>query len=90
MFLTNPPWTREIMHQLIEHLPELLPTWMLLDASWAHTGQAVRYLDKCKQIVSAGRVRWIKGTSNDGVDDSAWYLFDCTHSGGPRFTGLCI
>lgn len=88
MFVTNPPWTREILHQLIECLPQLLPTWMLIDASWAHTGQAVQYLEKCKHIVSVGRVRWIKGTANDGVDDSAWYLFEASHQGGPRFTGL--
>lgn len=88
MFVTNPPWSREVMHDLIGHLSSLLPLWCLMSADWAHTKQATQYLDRCKHIVSAGRVRWIKNTTDVGVDNTAWYLFDHRHTGGPRFTGL--
>ena len=88
MFVTNPPWSRELLHELIEHLSSILPTWLLLDADWMHTKQATEYLDRCLHIVSAGRVRWIKKTTDVGVDNTAWYLFDQRHTGGPRFTGL--
>lgn len=89
MFVTNPPWTRPILHELIEFLPTLLPTWLLLDADWMHTQQAADYLDRCSHIVSAGRVRWIKNSADDGVDNVAWYFFPHRgHTGGPKFTGL--
>lgn len=88
MFITNPPWTRGTMHALIEHLPKLLPTWLLFDADWMHTGQAEPYLDRCSHIVSVGRVKWMAGTKKVGFDNSAWYFFPVHHQGGPRFTGL--
>jgi hypothetical protein len=88
MFVTNPPWSRDFLHELIVHLAAIFPTWLLLDADWMHTRQASEYLDQCKHIVSAGRVRWIPGTTDVGVDNTAWYLFDQRHAGGPRFTGL--
>lgn len=89
MFVTNPPWSRDVLHQMIDALPALLPTWLLLDADYMHTQQARKRLEKCSLIVSAGRVRWIKGSKNDGVDNCAWYLFPHReHIGGPRFVGL--
>lgn len=89
MFITNPPWSRPILHALIEHLPKLLPTWLLLDADWMHTQQAAEHIDRCSQIVSAGRVRWIEDSDGDGVDNCAWFFFPHRHhTGGPKFTGL--
>lgn len=90
MFLTNPPWTREILHAMIELLPTLLPTWLLFDADWMHTRQAAPYLDRCAHIVSAGRICWFKkSASQSGLENSAWYFFPHrSHTGGPRFTGL--
>ena len=38
--ITNPPYTRDLMHQLIAHFQRILPTWLLLDADWASTRQA--------------------------------------------------
>ena len=40
--ITNPPYTRELMHRLIEHFQRIAPTWLLLDSDWAWTRQAVR------------------------------------------------
>lgn len=75
-FITNPPWTREVMHPLIEHLSSQLPTWLLFDADWAHTLKARPYLKYCHKIVSIGRLKWMPGTSMSGKDNCAWYLFD--------------
>jgi hypothetical protein len=89
MFLSNPPWSRPILHSLVEHLPTLLPTWLLFDADWIHTSQASRYIDGCAKIVSVGRVRWIPGTSMMGKDNSAWHFFPgAGYSDGPRFFGM--
>lgn len=74
-FVTNPPWSRFLLHDIIENLRKQKPTWLLFDADWMHTQQAIPYIQYCKIIVSVGRVRWIEGTETDGKTDCAWYLF---------------
>lgn len=74
--ITNPPWTRSIMHSLIEHFVELAPTWFLADANWMFTKQAGPYLKWCSKIVTIGRVKWIEDSKMTGKDDSVWYLFE--------------
>jgi len=76
MFISNPPWSRDILHPLIEHLSNLAPTWLLFDADWAHTKQATPYRTRCSKIVSVGRVRWVEGSQHCGKDNCAWYLFE--------------
>ena len=87
-FITNPPWTREILHPLINHLSRMAPTWLLFDADWMHTKQARPYLPYCHKIVSVGRVKWIKDSPHTGKDNAAWYLFqqNCNNN-GPVFYG---
>lgn len=88
MFVTNPPWTRATLHPMIEHLAGLLPTWLLLDASWAHTAQAAPYLKMCEKVVSVGRVKWFSGSDHMSLDDSAWYLFSSNKTGRTEFHGF--
>lgn len=77
-WITNPPWTREIMHPMIRHLVDQTPGWFLFDADWVHTVQAVPMLPLLRKIVAVGRVRWIEGTDMAGKDNVAWHLFDGT------------
>lgn len=75
VIITNPPWTRSLLHPMIERFASLRPTWLLFDADWMHTRQAVPYLTLCHKIVSVGRISWMQnGTS--GKDNCAWYFFD--------------
>lgn len=74
-FITNPPWTRDLLHPIIVNLSNQLPTWLLFDAGWMHTLQARPYLERLYTIVSVGRVRWIEGSKMDGKDDCCWYFF---------------
>ncbi len=85
--ITNPPWTRYLLHPLISHLMRIAPTWLLFDASWPHTRQAAAYLRYCSHIVSVGRVKWIPDSPYSGKDDAAWYRFDERHVDGPHFYG---
>jgi hypothetical protein len=85
--ITNPPWKRPILHLMIARFMQIAPTWLLLDASWAHTKQSGPFIDQCSHIVSVGRLRWEPGTTMTGKDDSAWYRFHSQHVGGPRFIG---
>lgn len=85
--ITNPPWTRELLHPLINHFLQPKPTWLLFDADWMHTRQAGPYLSFCSHIVSVGRVKWIQDSPFTGKDNAAWYRFDRRHQTGPRFFG---
>jgi hypothetical protein len=74
--ITNPPWEREALHQIIMRCALFRPTWLLFDADWAHTQQAIPYLEMCSMIIAVGRVKWIEGTKHAGKDNACWYLFD--------------
>jgi hypothetical protein len=86
--ITNPPWTRQILHPMIDRFAGIAPTWLLFDADWMHTKQARPYLDYCRRIVAVGRVKWIPDSKHVGKDNAAWYLFDKNAVGGTFFFGL--
>lgn len=85
-FITNPPWDRRTLHPLILHLSSQHPTWLLFDADWAHTVQAIPYLPRLRKIVAVGRVKWIADSPFTGKDNCAWHLFD-EGSGPIEFVG---
>ena len=86
-FVTNPPWTRGLLHPLIIHLSNLAPTWLLFDADWMHTKQAEEYLSRCEKIISVGRLKWIADSDHAGKDNCAWYLFGNQPEVGTVFIG---
>lgn len=92
VLITNPPWTREIMHKLIAHWLEIAGgrrVWCLFDADWMHNKQAVEsgLLDKCMYVQTVGRVKWFPRSKYAGKDNVAWYCFSAFHHGGPIFKG---
>jgi hypothetical protein len=80
--ITNPPYTRAVMHALIEHFQRIAQSWLLLDSDWANTKQAAPYMPRCSDIVPIGRVKWIEGSKYNGKDNHAWYRFDASYRGG--------
>jgi hypothetical protein len=87
MIITNPPWDRTPLHQIIERGMALCPTWLLFDADWMHTRQASPYLPFCAKIVSVGRVKWIEDSDMAGKDNCCWYLFNGEFKGATKFFG---
>jgi hypothetical protein len=83
--ITNPPWSRDVLHRLITHFQDIAPTWLLLDADWKQTRQAAPYLPCCSDIVAIGRVKWIEGSKHTGKDNACWFKFDARHTAGPVF-----
>jgi len=83
--ITNPPYTRPLMHALIGHFARILPTWLLLDGDWKHTKQAAPFMPMCTDIVSVGRLRWFEGTTMCGKQNFAWHRFNARHSAAPIF-----
>lgn len=88
MIITNPPWSRPILHELIQYLPSLRPTWLLFDADWMHTRQSSTLIKTCSKIVSIGRLKWIEDSPYVGKDNSCWYFFPGGgYETGPQFYG---
>ena len=56
--ITNPPYTRPLMHALISHFARILPTWLLLETDWASTKQAAPFMPcaptSCQWVACAG------------------------------------
>jgi len=85
--ITNPPWTRVLLHPMIEYFIEHAPeVWLLFDADWCYTKQeklakrtgcktTPELLENCHSIVSVGRLKWIKDSLHDAKDNCAWYGF---------------
>jgi hypothetical protein len=83
--ITNPPYTRDLMHKLIAHFHCIAPTWLLLGSDWAQTKQAAAFMASCSDMVTIGRVKWIEGSKHTGKDNFAWFRFDAMHVSGPAF-----
>lgn len=78
VFVSNPPWSRHLLHPIIKALAYQAPTWLLYDSDWLFTGQADPYLPYLRKVVTVGRLKWIPGSPDDGKDNVCWYLFDAT------------
>jgi hypothetical protein len=83
--ITNPPWSRDLLHQMIVHFQSLKPTWLLFDSDWAYNKTSAPYLKTCSDIVVIGRLKWIENTSHNGKDNCSWYRFSSSHRGPTKF-----
>ena len=86
-YITNPPWSRDVLHPIILNLSAHKPTWLLFDADWMHTRQSAPFMPYCRKIVSVGRVKWIPDSPFTGKDNCCWYLFDQTSEAPAQFIG---
>lgn len=85
--ITNPPWGRPLLHEMIVNFSDHRPTWLLFDADWIHTRQAAPYLSRLRKIVSVGRVKWIEDSKHTGKDNCCWYLFSAPSQEPTRIVG---
>lgn len=72
--ITNPPYSWNMLMPLLEHLPTLLPTWLLLPADFMHNVRSQKYMDNCSDIITVGRLYWQENKVK-GKDNFCWYLF---------------
>lgn len=73
-FITNPPFTWSMLQPILDHLPTLKPTWLLLPADYMHNVRMGPYMKRCEEVVSVGRLYW-ETNKKKGVDNYAWYKF---------------
>jgi len=86
LFITNFPWSWVLLQPLLDHLPDIAPTWTILDADIAHNKRMAPYIAHCVKIVSVGRVSWLNN-GKGGFDNAAWYLFNQKYNGPTEFFG---
>jgi predicted RNA methylase len=81
--ITNPPWSRPILHDMIAHFVETAAeAWLLFDSNWVNTGQSAYFLKWCTDIVPIGRVKWIEDSEHDGgKEDASWFRFSADSNG---------
>lgn len=78
-FVTNPPFSKDMLLPIIEHLSSLRPTWLLLPSDLMHNVYMKPHLNFCDLILSIGRLCWFKddkGKMVKGVDNYCFYRFD--------------
>ena len=85
MFITNPPYRWATLAPIMFSLYNIAPTWLLLPAAMMHNKRMAIHILSCIKIVSVGRVKWFDNQA--GMEDSAWYLFDISHTGTTEFHG---
>jgi hypothetical protein len=49
LIVTNPPWSRPVLHEIIVNSSDQAPTWLLIDADWARAD-----MTRCRTIVPIG------------------------------------
>ena len=72
--VTNPPYDWKLLKPLLDHLPTLKPTWLLLPADMMHNKRMGPYMKRCAWVLSVGRLYWMDNEIK-GVDNYAWYRF---------------
>lgn len=87
---TNPPWdrSRALTNRIVDHLVCLgIPAWLLLPTDWLANQNSAPWLPHISDILFLGRVRWIAGTTNGGMENSCWIRFNQGHRGGAKLHG---
>jgi len=86
VFITNPPWATPMLHDIIDHLSNIAPTWLLFYSDWLFTKQSSACIQRCQSIVPVGRVSWM-GNGQVGKENCMWALFDKNYFGPAKFYG---
>lgn len=77
-YITNPPFTRPLMHAIMRHCARQVPSWFLVEADWLITQQAGEIIRRHgSQVVAVGRLRWFRegdprDKGNDPMDNFVW------------------
>ena len=74
VIISNPPFSWPMLQPLLDHLPTLKPTWLLLPSDCLYNKRMAKYVDNCSDIVSVGRLYWMDNKVK-GVDNYAWGRF---------------
>ena len=85
--ITNPPWSRHLLHPMIEHFVTLVPeVWLLFDGDWMWTKQAAHIVGGLlTDIVPLPRLKWIPGSKHTAKDNACFYRFSLDKTSPAKF-----
>lgn len=84
--VTNPPYERNLLVELIPHLSSIAPTWLLLRSDFLFNKYASQFMSKMVKVVAVGRVSW-EENGVTGKENHAWIQFSNYKSEPTRFVG---
>lgn len=71
--ITNPPFTKSVFHEAIEHFTPQVDCWWLMSSDWCFNKGSAKIIDKyVTDIVTIGRMRWIIDSTMSGKDNCVW------------------
>lgn len=76
MAITNPPYTWSILSQLIQHLANLVPCWMLLRADFLMTKRAQNLHHLMVGFKPTPKMKWVPGSQHQSAHHNVWCFFD--------------
>ena len=86
VIITNPPYQWPLLKPLLDHLPNVRPTWLLLPADYMHNIRMGPYMKQCTTVIAIGRMYWLPNKVR-GVSNMCWYKFNKWHLGQTEFIG---
>lgn len=86
LLITNPPYKWDLLKPLLDHLPSLRPTWLLLPGDYMFNARMGPYMKQCSTVIAIGRMYWLPNKIK-GVSNMAWYKFSKWHLGQTEFIG---
>lgn len=84
--ITNPPYQWGMLKPLLDHLPAVKPTWLLLPGDYMFNVRMGPYMEKCETVIAIGRMYWLPNKVK-GVNNFAWYKFSKWKLGQTEFIG---
>ena len=84
--VSNPPYQWPMLKPLLDHLPTVKPTWLLLPADYMHNIRMGPYMKQCTTVIAIGRMYWLPNKVK-GVSNMCWYKFSKWHLGQTEFIG---
>lgn len=88
VMITNPPFTREVFHDAIEHFTGILniDCWWLMSSDWLFNKGSAKMIDKyVTDVVAIGRMKWIPNSKMSGKDNMIWLKTSIEKDGPTRF-----
>lgn len=66
LIITNPPYQWTMLKPLLDTLPKVKPTWLLLPGDYMFNIRMGSYMKQCKSVVAVGRMYWFKSVQAEG------------------------
>lgn len=89
VMITNPPFTKGVFHEAIEHFTPMIDCWWLNQADYIFNKGSSQIIDKyVTDVVTIGRLKWFKDTNQSSVDNFVWIKTSRTKYGDTKFHNL--